>query len=81
MTIPSAAVVTWDLSLEQDNSIKGWLLVNSTDSTMYDLYIGSNIDIYANSNSSYLFYYLTAVKEINFDNFNTSEVTNMATMF
>ena len=37
--------------------------------------------IYANENSSYMFYKKIILKEINFDNFDTSRVENMRYMF
>ncbi len=52
------------------------------DSTKYDLYIGANNGVIANTNNSYLFYMFINIKTINFGtNFDTSNVTSMQGMF
>lgn len=79
--ISNNKVVSWDLSEKQDKSIMGWLVVSKDNSALYDLYINSDGLIQANPDSSYLFYDLPATKEINFDNFDTSEMINMNYMF
>lgn len=68
-----------DVSKEQNDSIQLW-----TD-TSGNSYIGSKKKIYGNSNSSYLFYNASGantLKSIVFNNyFDTSEITNMNSMF
>lgn len=68
-----------DVSEEQNDSIQLW-----TD-TSGNSYIGSKKKIYGNSNSSYLFYNASGantLKSIVFNNyFDTSEITNMSSMF
>lgn len=68
-----------DVSKEQNESIQLW-----TD-TSGNSYIGSKKKIYGNSNSSYLFYNASGantLKSIVFNNyFDTSEITNMNSMF
>lgn len=44
-------------------------------------YILSEAPIYANSSSDYMFYYFENVKSIEFNNFDTSKVTNTKNMF
>ena len=75
-----ASSTVWDASEDKDESIIGWY--QDTDlNNLYEVYIGSTANIYAPSDSSALFSYFTELKEINFNNFNTSEVTNMMEMF
>jgi len=75
------SVVSWDLSLANDGSVTGWLMTDSDNPSYYKMYIGSKNYIYANPNSSSLFSGLTSLFSIAFDNFNTSNVTNMSYMF
>ena len=74
----------WDVSSAGDNSILAW----RTQTAPYQVNIGSNDDIYANADSSYLFSYIgygttcTATSVINgLGSLNTSSVTNMNYMF
>ncbi len=71
---------SYDLSASDNNSVIGKIASNG-DSTN-TLYIQSNGEIFANSNSSTLFSYFTELKSIENLNFlNTSQVTNMSFMF
>ena len=71
---------SYDLSSSDNNSVIGKIVSNG-DSTN-TLYIQSNGEIFANSNSRRLFYYLTELKSIENLNFlNTSQVTDMGAMF
>jgi prepilin-type N-terminal cleavage/methylation domain-containing protein len=79
--VPDNIVVSWDLSLNQDGSVIGWIITNDTDATKYDLYIGGDGGVQANPDSSYLFFGLFGLKEINFDHFYTSSVVGMKGMF
>ncbi len=59
-----------------------WVVPTTDDSTKYDLYIGANNGVIANTNNSYLFYMFINIKTINFGtNFDTSNVTSMQGMF
>ncbi len=87
--IPSEEELTskpkyWDLSdtskRTPEKSVIGWLEQNVETPENYDLYIGSNDKIYV-TDLSYAIYYMTNLKEINFENLNTSEATNMSEMF
>lgn len=72
----------WDLSENQNGSVLGWIEPDKEDSTKYQLYIGTNsIPLNANKDSSYIFNQFTNLKEIQFQNFNTGNVTNMRWMF
>ena len=72
-------VESWDLSVKGDNSIIGWVSNNATDG-YYNLYIGSDEDIYANS-LMFLFSDMTGIETISFDNLNTSLTTDMSYVF
>ncbi len=76
----------WDASAQGDNSIIAWYEQNENDALK--VYIGSNDEIFANTNSSYLFSYVgssyncTSTEMItNIELLNTSNVTNMNHMF
>ena len=72
-------VISWDLSSKKDNSIIAWLENNEEDN-YYNLYIGSNQKIYSTSLNS-LFYGMSALEEIEFDNLSTSLTKDMSSMF
>ena len=76
----------WDVSSAGDNSILAWYEQNING--YVKVYIGSNDDIYANTDSTNLFRYIgfsekcTLTEVItNLDLLNTSNVTNMSGMF
>ena len=76
----------WDVSAMQDNSIIAWYESSANDTVK--VYIGSNDEIFGNVDSSYLFSYIgysencTSTEKItNIDLLNTSNVTNMNSMF
>ena len=79
--IPNDAVETWDMSEAGDNSIIGYIVKDSDDENYYHAYIGSDGIIDSNPNSSYMFASFQNLRSINFGNFNTSNVTNMTSMF
>ena len=68
------AIATYDLSKDQDKSIIGWI------DSSYNLYIGSEWDIYS-TDLSYAFRDMSGVTSITFNNLNTSEATTMYSMF
>ena len=71
---------SYDLSANDNNSVIGKIVSN--DDSTNTLYIQSNGEIFANSNSSYLFNYFTELKTIeNLTLLNTSQVTDMSQMF
>ena len=82
INVPDDAVESWDVSATQDGRVMAYVVTNPDDSTKYDLYIQGDGSLYANQNSSYLFYGMRAVQTINNLNvLNTSNVTNMSFMF
>ena len=79
----------WDVSAVQDKSIIAWY-ETSNEKGALTVHIGSNDEIFANQDSSYLFYAVgydftnksTATETItNIDLLNVSSVTNMLSMF
>ena len=80
--VPSNATESWDVSKAKDGGVMAWVIPTSTDNTKYDLYIGADGGVVANTNSAYLFSKFSNLKAINnFNNFDTSNVTNMNFMF
>ena len=78
--IPSDAVQSWDVSERQDGSVMAWIINDQENEGFYKLYIGGAGGVVANPNSSYLFRGFTQVKKIDFNNLDTSNVTNMRSM-
>ena len=62
-------------------SVKAWLETDTTDTTKYIMYVASDGTTFFPSDSSAMFIGFENVKEINFDNINTNNVTNMMGMF
>ena len=72
----------WDVSSTGNGMVMAYIIPNATDSTYYDLYIQGDKRIYANPDSSSLFYDFKNVDSINnMSVLNTSKVTNMSCMF
>ena len=76
----------WDVSAAQDCSIVAWYDTNPNGT--YKVYIGSDNEIFGNTDSSYLFNCIgnginctSAENIVNIDLLNTSNVTNMSWMF
>ena len=76
----------WDVSAQQDKSIFAWYTKNSNGS--FKVYIGSDYEIFANTDSTSLFHYVgdstlcTSAETItNLNLLNVSSVTNMKWMF
>ena len=80
---PTTYVATWDASYTNGTGdVTAWLVTNSDDNTMYDLYLGAEVKIYAPSNAEDLFRdYKNCVEIKGLNNFDTSKVTNMSYMF
>jgi len=76
------AVESWDLSVENNESVMGYLVNNPTISGKYIAYIQADEKIYANPNSSGLFANFSSLTEIEGLQFlDTSKVENMSGMF
>ena len=75
------ATYTYDISANQDGSVMVYLLASET-SGLYDMYIQSNGKVYANYDSSSLFYNFGNLIEINnLQNLDTSYTIDMSYMF
>ena len=62
---PTTYDYKFDVSEAKNNSIIAYLVKNSEEPSLYDAYIMSNGYIYANPNSSYVFYGMRRLKDIN----------------
>ena len=77
----NAATIKSDVSPNNDYPVKVWLETNETDSSKYTMYVASEEEIYFPSDCSSMFDSFTGVEEINFDNADTGQVTDMNYMF
>ena len=78
--IPSTATNIFDASESKDESIIGYY-TDDDNNGLYELTLISEGTIYTNTDASYLFYYLTNLKSIDFGNFNTTGSLSMRSMF
>lgn len=79
--VPSGAT-SWNVEASGYSPIKAYIIDDGLGTSTYKLYIQSDNLIYANPNSSTLFYGFTNLKTINnFNLFITNNVTNMGEMF
>ena len=79
---PANFIRSWDVGVNQNGDVMAYITQNADDNTMYDLYIQGDGALYANPNSSYMFYLFRELDSINnIDVLNTSRVTNMSYMF
>ena len=78
LNIPNNAIEIKDPSVSENGKIKSWLIPNESN---YDLYIGSENNIYGNYNSQFLFAYLNNVESFNFNNFKTNFINDMTFLF
>lgn len=81
INIPGGAT-SWDVSQLQNGEMMAYIVDDGLGTNSYALHIQSDYVMYANEDSSYLFYNfedITVINNINLLNF--SEVTNMAGMF
>jgi len=80
--VPSNAIESWDVSQAKDKGVMAYVTANEIDNTKYDLFIGANNGVIANSDSKNLFRNFNLLENINFDgNFDTSNVIDMSNMF
>ena len=79
---PSNYAYKFDVSDKKDNSIIAYMIERTDTPTYYDVYIMSNGYIYANPDSSYVFYALNNMNEINnIENYKTYYAETMKGMF
>ena len=81
--VPDNATESWNVSEDKDKGgVMAWVVPSTEANTKYDLYIGANKGVIANTDSSNFFSSFSGLENINFnDNFDTSEVTDMSRMF
>ena len=79
--IPAGNTALGDVGLVKDGTIMAWYTTDTTNPALYDLTIGSSGGVKANANSAALFANYTNLTDINFTNFDTSNVTTMQSMF
>ena len=78
--IPSNAIGSWDVSADQNGSVMAWY-TNVDNNSLYELYIGGEGGVKANPSSAGLFAYFPNLIEIDLGYLDTSDVTNMYSMF
>ena len=79
--VPANASTVWDASVEGNYAITGWA-VDDDGNGNFDVYFGANDGrISLPENCSALFYFWGALKVADFENVDTSKVTNMSQMF
>lgn len=72
----------WDVSSTSNGKVMAYIALNSSNPSYYNLYIQGDGRIYANPDSSYLFYNFKNVDSINnIEILNIRNVTNMKSMF
>jgi len=77
---PTDAIGSWDVSEQQNGAITAWYY-DSDKNGKYEVYIGQEEGVVANSNSSSLFRSLENLNKLNLDQLIVSDVTNMSSMF
>ena len=78
--VPTSAIESWDASENHDGSIMAWYLDEDQDGK-YELYIGQDGGVIANTYSQDLFSYFENLDSLNLTNYDTKNVTNMSGMF
>lgn len=78
--IEELGVTTYDLTYNNKGRVTGWFETDPTDSTKKILNVGSEGLTYLTT-GSYLFHYWSSLKTIEFNNIDTSNVTDMSYMF
>ena len=75
------AVEYWDVSFMKNNSVIAYIENDSENVGKYILYITGEDGVYSPPNSSFLFSDFTSLKNVDFNNLDTSNVNNMGNMF
>ena len=78
--LATSAIQEWDVSANQDMSIKAYALDTDSDS-MYEIYIGQDGGVMANPNSYKLFNYYTNLEYADLSNLIMNDATTMRAMF
>lgn len=80
MEVGENAIGSWDASQSKDGFVIAWY-EDKDNNGKYELTIGGNGSVIFPSNSAYLFYNFNNLKSINFDYVDTSNSTDMSSMF
>ena len=78
--VPTNAIQSWDASEARNRSIMAWYLDEDEDDK-YELYIGQNGGVVANTNNANLFSYFKNLDSLDLTNYDTTNATNMSSMF
>ena len=79
--IPATAIESWDVSELEDGSVVAYIEDDGRGVGTYKVTIGGQGGVIANSNSSYLFYNFSSLESIDLTYLDTSQVTDMSSMF
>ena len=74
------ASVAWDASQDKDRSVMAWYKDSDTEG-LKDVYVGANGKVIAPKDSTLLLAVFSNLTELNMENLDTSNVTNMTYMF
>ena len=80
MNIPENAYQIFDVSKEQDGTVKAWLVPNEENVDRYDLYIGGNEGV-GSENCNKMFSNFSNCIKIDLENLYTDKAKNFAQMF
>lgn len=79
--VPTGASAVWDASEEGNYAITGWAIDEDSNGKL-EVYFGADNGLVAlPANSSYMFSSFSSLKSIEFENIDTSQVTDMSYMF
>ncbi len=77
--VPKGVVESWDVSAKNNGSVMAWVVGDGNEG--YELTIGGNGKVIANSNSQAMLYNFKALREVDIKALDTSKVKNMFRMF
>lgn len=80
MNVPDNTYQVFDVSKEQNETVKAWLVQNKDNTEMYDLYIGGNEGVEIESCNN-MFAYYSNCTSVDISNLYTSKVKSFAGMF
>ena len=79
--VPATATESWDISEAQDGSVMAYVEDDGSGNSTYKLTIGGKAGIIANESMVGYFYWFSEVTSIDLSALDTSQVTNMGSMF
>ena len=81
MNVPENAYRVFDVSKDQNETVKAWLVENAENTDMYDLYIGSKEGVKAPKSCYGMFTDMNNCKLIDLENLYTEDTTDFIFMF